>query len=94
MATPTLSEIGAFIQEMKNGKKIIITGEGDPDPYGGGAHWDYEMYYRAEMQIFVLKTNFYASQYNSEPEISYTEFDEVKAIKHLLQEQAHKISCW
>jgi hypothetical protein len=94
MTTLSVSEIEAFLQDMKAGKKLILAGEGDPDPYGGGAHWDYEMQYNTETQLYVLKINFYASQYNSEPEVSYQEFDEEATKKRLASEIKHRVSCW
>ncbi len=90
----TITEIEAFIQEMKQGKKLILAGEYDPDPYGGGANWNHELRYEAEKQIFVLQTNFFPSQYHSEPEISYLDLDEVQVIKRLLFEIKHRVSCW
>ena len=90
----SLSEIESFIQKVKNGKKLVITGEYDPDPYGGGTHWDYEMYYDYKWQKFVLKTNFYPSQYHNEPEISYLNMNEEQAISHLLRQDKNKVSCW
>jgi hypothetical protein len=94
MTTLSTPEIEAFLQEIKAGKKLILAGDSDPDPYGGGAHWDYEIQYNPVTQLYVLKTNFYASQYNSEPEISYQEFDEEAAKKRLLHENKYKVSCW
>jgi hypothetical protein len=90
----TLAEIEDFIQRMKIGETLRISGEYDPDPYGGGANWNYEMTYNVEAQNFVLKTNFYASQYNTEPEVSYEYLDEEQTIKYLLPQIKHKISCW
>jgi len=90
----TIPKIETFIQELKKGKKLTIAGEYDPDPYGGGTHWDYELRYDAERQIFVLQTNFYASQYNTEPEISYLDLNEKEVMERLLSENEHSVSCW
>lgn len=92
--TLTSAEIENFIQQIKSGKTLRLSGEYDPDPYGSGTNWDYEMQYNSETQQFVLKTNFYASQYNTEPEVSYSDMDEVQTIKYLLQQNKNKITCW
>lgn len=94
MTKLTIPKIETFIQELKKGKKLTIAGEYDPDPYGGGANWAYELRYDAERQIFVLQTNFYASQYNTEPEISYLDFNEKEVMERLLFENEHSVSCW
>jgi hypothetical protein len=87
----TLDEIEDFIEKMKNGKTLILSGEYDPDPYGGGANWNFEIQYNFEKQIFVLKTNFYPSQYNTEPEVSCNYLDEEQTIQYLLHQNKNKL---
>lgn len=87
----TNDEIQAYIIRMKAGEKMYY-GITDPDPYGGGAKWDYKLGYDKETNKFYLQTDFCPSQYN-EPEISVEIIEEDRLTEILLTWKKNSFSC-
>lgn len=79
------NEVQEIIRKVKEGKKILYVGETDTDPYGSGSHDRNTLSYDNETGYFILQIEFWASQYNSEPETTIKTIGEEEVALHLLK---------
>lgn len=87
------AEVLKLMADLKEGYILSHSRESDPDPYGGGAHWENELFFDSATQKFYNLHKFWASQYNHDPEKEVTtEMIETRVLEILTYAKKWSIS--